>query len=146
MSRRLRFDELEGNVPSKPGIYEIYMLFGEALKVGVGKSLLQRLKDHRASRQGGLKLKPNGDWNDPSDVDSKKSILAKHLFFDSSIAKNYDLTLEVGRRRFLGEQCYFVFEMTDSREEAKRREKFVNLLGTSVTSETFARNKSYHAS
>lgn len=129
MSQLLRFDELEGNVPSKPGIYEIYMLSGEALKVGVGKSLLQRLKDHRASRQSGLKLKPNGDWNNPSDVDSKKSILAKHLFFDSFIAKNYNLTLEVERRRFLREQCHLVFEVTDSREEAERREKIRELIG-----------------
>ncbi len=107
------------------------MLSGEALKVGVGKNLLQRLKDHKASRQSGLKLKPNGDWNNPSDVDSKKSILAKSLYFDASIAENYDLTSEAGRRGFLKEQCYLVFEVTTSREEAEEREKIRELDGRS---------------
>lgn len=123
MEQRLRFDKLEGNVPTEPGIYEIHMLSGEALKVGIGKDLLQRLKDHRASRQSGLKLKPQGSWSNPSDVQSKKSILAKHLYFDSVLVKNYNLTSEAGRRSFLQEQCYIVFKVTSSVHEAKDLER-----------------------
>lgn len=41
------------------------------------------------------------------------------------------ITSEAGRRGFLKEQCYLVFEVTTSREEAEEREKIRELDGRS---------------
>jgi hypothetical protein len=120
----IRFSEIERFVRARqPGIYEIHTVSGVKLKVGVAGDLLARLKDHRASRDSGLKLVAGGDRSKPSDVESKKSILAKHLFYDEAIAPAYDLKSEMGRRRFLEECCLVFFEPTQSRQDAKRLEE-----------------------
>lgn len=59
----------------------------------------------------------------PSDVKSKASILAKHLYYDRSITTEYDLTTDAGRRSFLQECCYIIFEVTKDRIEAKNIER-----------------------
>jgi hypothetical protein len=106
-----------------PGIYEILTDSGVALKVGIAANLRRRLLQHRASRQSCLKLKPGGKWNNPSDVVSKASILAKHLYYDGSIAVEYDLSTEDGRQTFLRERCYILFQFTRTRAEARELEK-----------------------
>jgi hypothetical protein len=70
-----------------------------------------------------LQLKPGGQRCNPNDVRSKGSILAKHLYYDGSIASEYDLTSEMGRRRFLEERCYIVIELARNEEEARKGEK-----------------------
>ncbi len=122
MRQGIRFSEIE-NIEEMPGIYEIYTDSGVALKVGIATSLRKRLLQHRASRQSCLKLKPGGQWNNPNDVMSKGSILAKHLYYDGSIAADYDLCAETGRRAFLYERCYVVFEITRTKTEARELEK-----------------------
>ncbi|MCY1397169.1 hypothetical protein D3C76_545980 [compost metagenome] len=119
---RIRFSEIESMVPNKPGIYEIYTVDGQALKVGIGKDLRKRLIQHRKSRQSRLVLKEGGDWDNPSDVTSKQSILAKHLFFFSPV-DGYDLKTEVGRQEFLEDRCFVLFRVTETREEAKAIEQ-----------------------
>ncbi len=44
-------------------------------------------------------------WVNPSEVRSKRSILAKHLYFDSSIAPRYNLRCEADRQKFLEQDC-----------------------------------------
>jgi hypothetical protein len=122
MRQRIRFREIE-NIEEKPGIYEIYTDSGVALKVGIATRLRKRLLQHRASRQSCLKLKPGGQWNNPNDVMSKGSILAKHLYYDGSITTEYDLSAETGRRAFLCERCYIVFEITRTKLEARELER-----------------------
>ncbi|WP_166360202.1 hypothetical protein [Pseudomonas akapageensis] len=119
---RIRFSEIERAVPDKPGIYEIYTVDGLALKVGIGKDLRKRLIQHRKSRQNRLVLKIGGDWDNPSDVTSKQSILAKHLYFSSPV-EGYDLKTETGRQAFLEECCYVLFRVTSTREEARAIER-----------------------
>jgi len=120
----IRFSEIEARIaPGQPGLYEIRTLSGEKLKVGMAKDLRDRLVAHRASRQSGLRLKPGGDWSRPDDVDSKKSILAKHLYYDEAIAPDYDLKTEAGRRAFLSEACIILVEPTNSRQRARDLEK-----------------------
>jgi hypothetical protein len=70
-----------------------------------------------------LRLKPGGQRCNPNDVQSKGSILAKYLYYDASIAPDYDLTSEMDRRRFLEEECYVVFELMKNKAEARNREK-----------------------
>jgi len=119
-----RFSEIEARIgPGQPGLYEIRTLSGEKLKVGITNDLRDRLADHRASRQSGLKLRPGGDWSRPDEVDSKKSILAKHLYYDEAIAPDYDLKTETGRRAFLSEACVILVEPNSSREKARELEK-----------------------
>lgn len=123
MRQTFRFCEV-GNVQQRPGVYEIYTNAGIPLKVGTGKDLRKRLLQHRASRQSGLKLQLGGDWNNPCDVHSKASILAKHLYYDGLIAKEYNLRVESGRQRFLEEQCYIVLvRITQNLAEAQALEK-----------------------
>lgn len=123
MSQKIRFSDIKTLVPAQPGIYEIHTITGIPLKVGIGGNLRERLLQHRASRQSGLKLKAGGQRCNPSDVQSKKSILAKHLYYDTSLAANYDLKSEAGRRMFLAKECYFTFELTSSSTEARELEK-----------------------
>lgn len=118
---RIKFDEID-QVERRPGIYEIYTSSDVALKVGSGKNLRRRLRQHRASSQRALKLKPGGCFDNPSDVASKQSILAKHLYYDGSIAPAFNLRSEDGRQRFLMSQCYMVIEYTESWEDAKTLE------------------------
>jgi hypothetical protein len=121
--RKISLTEIESVVPAAAGIYEIHTLTGIPLKVGIGKNLRKRLLQHRASRQSALKLKAGGQRRNPSDVRSKGSILAKHLYYDTSLAAEYDLTSEAGRRLFLKERCYFIFEQTTSGAEARKLEE-----------------------
>ena len=72
--KEMKFDEIEARVGKEPGIYEIYTNDGISLKVGIGVNIRNRLKQHRASRQSGLKLKLGGNFQNPSDVMSKSSI------------------------------------------------------------------------
>ncbi len=121
---KIRFNEIEDVVPlDKPGIYEIHTIAGVPLKVGISGNLRKRLLQHRASRQSGLRLKPSGNFSNPSDVASKASVLAKHLYYDRSITSKYDLTTEAGRRSFLQECCYIIFDVTEDRIEAKDIER-----------------------
>jgi hypothetical protein len=119
---KVRFSEIEAVVPDKPGLYEIYTLDGKALKVGIGTNLRRRLIQHRKSRQSRLALKAGGNWENPSDVVSKQSVLAKHLFFSAPV-EGYDLKTEVGRQAFLDECCYVLFLVTSNREEARAIER-----------------------
>lgn len=117
------FSEVLQEAPHSPGIYEI-RTGRKMLKVGIGGNLLKRLKQHAKSSQARLKGR-NGSklWRHPKDVTSKGSILAKHLYFDISITKRYDLRTEEGRRRFLNEKCQVRFEETKTREAAQLRER-----------------------
>ena len=115
----MNFTEIEQHVPRNvAGIYEIHTRAGVRLKVGIAGDLRKRLRTHRASRQSGLRLCAGGEWTIPAHVVSKSSILAKHLFFDSSLTGEYDLRTEVGRRGFLLDQCTFTFEILPTRAEA----------------------------
>lgn len=115
----MNFSDIEQHVPPHAaGIYEIHTRDGVRLKVGIAGDLRKRLRIHRASRQSGLRLCAGGDWANPLHVVSKSSILAKHLFFDSSLTTMYDLRTEEGRRKFLLEQCAFTFEILRTRAEA----------------------------
>ncbi len=118
---RIKFGDIE-TVPTAPGFYEIHSNNGVPLKVGIGANLRRRLRQHRESRQKYLKLKPGGCWSNPDHVMSKRSILAKHLYFEEP-KKNYDLKTENGRREFLSKECYIFFRVTISRAEARELEK-----------------------
>ena len=97
----MRFDEIPEEVRGQAGLYEIR--HGRLLlKVGIASDLYRRLKQHKDSKQKCLKGPRIEPWSDPSGVVSKASILAKHLYFDRSIARNLDLCTEWGRRTFLG--------------------------------------------
>lgn len=125
---RINFDEIEANVQNEPGYYEIYTKQGIALKVGIGSNIRRRLIQHRASRQSGLRRYPEGgivnpnDILNPSDVRSKSSILAKHLFFDETIAAGYNLKTQEGRNAFLIDKCCFKFIHTETRVIARNLE------------------------
>jgi hypothetical protein len=130
MNRSFRFSEIEQHVAAgQPGLYEIHTLTGIPLKVGISKNLRERLVQHRASRKSGLKLKPGGTWDNPRDVESKKSVLAHHLYYDAQISPGFDLTTEVGRRDFLEQCCVIVIELTDSSAAAKILETSRELSG-----------------
>lgn len=122
MAARITFDQIGTSVEPKPGIYEIHTNAGVPLKVGIAGDIKCRLLDHRASRQSGLRLKAGGSWDRPNDVESKKSVLAKHLYYDTSVAPEYHLTTEMGRRAFLREQCYVMFEIVETVGRAKELE------------------------
>ena len=122
--QKIRFAEIERKVPAgRPGIYEIFMDGGIPLKVGIAADIKKRLLQHRASKDSGLKLKPGGSRGNPRDLESKKSILAKHLFYDDSLTQEFDLKTETGRRAFLEARCYIVFRITDTRNDALQIER-----------------------
>lgn len=106
-------------------MYQIFTDDGIPLKVGIAAKLRARLRQHAKSSQKYLKFKHEGTGIQPSDVRSTRSILAKHLYFDSSIAPAYDLTTEEGRRQFLQAECYLMITYTDSRETARKLEKLL---------------------
>jgi hypothetical protein len=126
----LRFSEVADSVPRAPGIYEIHTLTGLALKVGIGDDVRERLIRHGQSRQSGLKFKTGSTATNPCDVDSKRSILAKHLYFDATIDPRYDMRTELGRQRFLEEQCRITVEITATRAAAREIEKVRERRGT----------------
>ena len=121
--KKVCFGEIEGKVPANAGIYEIHTLTGIPLKVGISGNLRKRLLQHRASRQSGLKLRKGGQRSEPKDVESKASILAKHLYYDTTLVAGFDLTSETERRRFLREHCCFTFEQTTNKAEARKLEE-----------------------
>jgi len=118
---RVGFADIETKVPDGPGLYLICS-GEERLKVGIGASLRKRLRQHLASRQRCLHLKPGGSWANPRDIVRKQSILAKHLFF-SERRTDYDLKTEQGRREFLLNECYVLFLSTRTRAEAREMEQ-----------------------
>jgi len=119
----IAFTDIAKVVPEEPGIYQIWTFWGEALKVGIGTNLRDRLRKHRASRDSGLRLKPGGDPSNPDHWISKASILAKHLYFDQSMTQDFDLTTEGDRKRFLDECCRITLIPTISRQKARELEK-----------------------
>tara|TARA_B100000700_G_C14640411_1_gene667064 strand:- start:98 stop:634 length:537 start_codon:yes stop_codon:yes gene_type:complete len=110
---------------NKAGVYQIFTDDGIPLKVGIATKLRARLRQHAKSSQKYLKFKREGTSIQPSDIRSTRSILAKHLFFDSLIAPAYDLTTEEGRRTFLQAECYLMITYTDNRETARELEKLL---------------------
>tara|TARA_B100000929_G_scaffold257911_1_gene220873 strand:- start:161 stop:697 length:537 start_codon:yes stop_codon:yes gene_type:complete len=110
---------------NKAGVYQIFTDDGIPLKVGIATKLRARLRQHAKSSQKYLKFKHEGTSIQPSDIRSTRSILAKHLFFDSSIAPAYDLTTEEGRCTFLQAECYLMITYTDNRETARELEKLL---------------------
>ena len=103
--KRISFAEIAKEVDEVPGIYEIWTQSEIPLKVGISKNLGKRLEQHAASRDSGLKgLDSNPEQ--PAQLTSKGSILAKHLYFDRVLTetKDYDLTTEVGK--YLNKEGY----------------------------------------
>lgn len=120
--RWLRFGRAVSIAPNRPGIYEI-QIGRIKLKVGIAGNLRRRLRQHACSRQQYLVSEDPEPWLDPSQVRSRASILAKHLYFDRSIAPGFDLRAEEGRRTFLAQNCKVRFEETMTREQARIRER-----------------------
>ena len=106
-------------LPAGPGVYEIHTRRGVALKVGIAGNLRRRLYQHGRSRQNRLLLCAGGSWKNPAHVTSKQSILAKHLFFDGSLTRKYDLRTETGRQAFVERECIIRFVSTLSRDAAR---------------------------
>jgi hypothetical protein len=130
MKTSFRLSNIEQHVPvGGSGLYEIHTTTGIPLKVGISTNLRERLIQHRASRQSGLKLKAGGTWDNPADVKSKNSVLAHHLYYDAQIAPSFELTSESGRRDFLETCCVIVIELTDSLDAARTLEKSRELSG-----------------
>ena len=123
MYTKIRFSEIENKVPTQPGIYEIHTDAGVPLKVGISKNIKDRLIKHRNSKQNRLKLKPGGKWSRPEDVLSKQSVLAKHMYFDTTLTSNHDLRTEIERRRFLEACCNIRFCVMLSRNDARSLER-----------------------
>jgi hypothetical protein len=112
-----------------PGLYQIFTFEGTPLKVGISNNLQKRLKAHARSKQKYLQIKDNALGELPSDIVSKRSILAKHLFFDNEITSAYDLRTELGRQAFLKDECYLEITYTNSREIARKLEVKAEKLG-----------------
>ena len=110
------------SVPTRPGVYDVCLRSGALLKVGIASNLRRRLRSHAASRQNVLRLKPGGDRRNPNDVESKSSILAKHLYYDRELTKKHDLTTQDGRATFLLQECVVRYQVTASRERARELE------------------------
>ncbi len=127
-SAKVGFKDIEIHIPAEPGIYEIYTHDGEPLKVGISLNLRKRLRQHRESKQKYLRLKPGGDWGNPAHVESKRSILAKHLYFAESM-KGFDLQTELGRQQFLLGECYILFRVTATKAESRELEKILEAEG-----------------
>jgi excinuclease UvrABC nuclease subunit len=122
----LRFSEVSSRVKDAPGLYEIHTTSGRPLKVGIGRRLKRRLKQHAASRQSCLRPLPSQaieQVRHPTELRSKGSILAKHLFFDGGITTAYNLRTEAGRRAFLQNRCRIRVTYCASVEEALALER-----------------------
>jgi hypothetical protein len=116
------FDRLD-DIENTSGLYQIFTLDGLPLKVGIAKNLRSRLNQHLKSSQKRLRPSNDGEVLEPSHLQSKQSILAKHLYFDSSLTHNNDLKTESGRRNFLTKETYLLITYTHDRKEAERLEK-----------------------
>jgi hypothetical protein len=124
METKIRFSEIEDKVPDcKRGIYEIHTDNGIPLKVGISVNIKNRLRQHRDSYDRYLKLKPSGNRDNPNDVKSKRSILAKHLYYDESLSDEYNLKHEDGRQKFLENRCHIKFKTTRTKANARSLEK-----------------------
>ena len=120
MHKEITFAKIEeAFLPGQPGLYEIYTFTGIPLKVGISGDLRKRLIQHRDSQQRCLKLRPEGSWDNPADVISKRSILAKHLYFDSQICPGLNLRDEGDRQRFLRGNCIIIIRETKTKVEAR---------------------------
>jgi len=120
----LKFSEIKKFVPRHvTGVYEIHTVRGVALKVGISTNLRRRLRHHGESLQSGLTFKAAKSAPHPREVTSHRSILAKHLYFDRSIAPRYDLRSEAGRQEFLEKNCRIRIKFTSSGAAARRIEK-----------------------
>lgn len=126
---KITFDKIDEKVPSSPGIYEVFTNDGVPLKVGISVNLRKRLKAHARSKQSRLKLQDESEPASLSNMVSKQSILAKHLYFDSSLTSEYDLTTEIGRQSFLQQCCYVLIDEKSSREEAREVERMLERSG-----------------
>lgn len=126
---KITFDQINEKAPSSPGIYEIFTNDGVPLKVGISVNLRKRLKAHARSKQSRLKLRDESESVSLSNMVSKQSILAKHLYFDSSLTNAYDLTTELGRQSFLQQCCYLLIVEKTSREDAREAERVLESSG-----------------
>lgn len=125
----ITFAEVETKVSNVPGIYEIWTNTEVPLKVGISKDLKNRLKQHGASPDC-LKINSITPLH-PGHLVSKKSILAKHLYFDRALVDmaRYNLKTREGRKSFLANECKIKFQYTKNREEARMLEKFLEKSG-----------------
>jgi hypothetical protein len=112
-----------------PGVYEIRCPAG-LLKVGIAGDLRRRMRAHARSRQSGLVSSHRAPWTEPSRVKSSRSILAKHLYFDSSVAPSRNLITEAGRAGYLLKECQYRFKLTPTREVARVLEIELERTGT----------------
>ena len=119
MNNKIKFSEIEDKVSTSFGVYEIFTNENIALKIGISNNLTRRLKQHRNSKQIYLQIINKELPITPSNINSQQSILAKHLYFDKSINKNYNLSKEIERQNFLENECYIIITNTNSREEAR---------------------------
>jgi len=120
----LEFSQIEQFIErGRRGLYMIYLRDATPLKVGIAGDLRRRLMHHRRSPDSGLRLKPGGDRSRPEDVECKRSILGKHLYYDEEIAPGYDLKTQAGRQAFLRENCTLRVLLTQTRAEARELEK-----------------------
>ena len=126
---RIGFNDINDKVPSESGLYEIYTIEGIALKVGISNNLKKRLMQHATSKQSNLKIKDSSIAITPSNMCSKQSTLAKHLYFDKSLSTKHDLTTELGRQSFLADCCYLEVIFTNSKIEAREQEKILEKTG-----------------
>lgn len=115
-----RFTDIpKAALQERAGVYEVR--FGRiSLKVGIAGNLWKRLNQHRKSR--GLKGPLSKPWKDPSQVRSKSSILAKHLYFDSALAPQTNLRDEATRQKFISTRCKVRWQIHPSRKSAREKE------------------------
>lgn len=64
-----------------------------------------------------------GEVSEPSHLQAKQSILAKHLYFDTALTNAFNLKSEQGRQDFLKDETYLLITATSNIDEARRLEK-----------------------
>jgi hypothetical protein len=124
----MRFSDVPQSLRGRHGVYEVRFDSLTLLKVGMSGDLYRRLSDHARSAQLGLKGPP-GPWESPKDVQSKRSILAKHLYFDRSIAPDLNLRTEQGRQAFLEGRCTVRYQVLPTTEAARALEQAMEKAG-----------------
>lgn len=129
-AQRIQFKKLKRDVEKDVGLYGIFFRDRtgkvEGLKVGISKNLKRRLDSHFESRDSALKrkdgLKMTPEYSDgPDGLVSKGSILAKHLFFDDELGREFNVNLKTktGRKEFLNSHCFVLVQRTQSKKAAK---------------------------